>query len=660
MLLIVITAKCFGELTVPQGVRLTVRPFFSKINELAPVLLRDDEGLFPVRPELFHGAHVRIGFNALPEGRHVNFAALDQVSQVLDTVMRRGDGAIRESIAEGQQAAGAVVFHVDGVPGEAVDFFVLVRLKAGVPFVVVHHLQEFVGAVFAFVGEVVHLNIANVFFLLFVQVVLAALAAEVELFGFGAVLQFCLVDVDGVFDHPLARVQYVCEAKLRLVRGDDVQGAQQFFAPVGVFPVHVFAEVLELVVEGHLGDCVPQGLCPFGGFFVVGVGFYFCFDLRQFRCHVGVDVETLRVHRLHGVAAFLVDLAALLFQGLVVFEVVQGLLLLFGGEAVPVLFLGDAVLLVLIGGGLLRQAKRAGAAVLSGSEGVQGDSAVLLFTQRVVAVQPRSGLADADGLGQAVQAHLLVQIVQAHLLLLEGITSFLLIQVHVDVIAAFLPPGRVQARVVPHEFLAVLALVARATHRRIVHLLASSVHVHEVAVHAGLTLQFVLEGDVGVRSLDHPVLLIVEVGDFLIGHVVEEGAVKEHARVGEGFVRGCITERVAHVAGEVFGHALAAPLVGVDGEVLVPGGFAGNTGGAALHEFGGEVLAVDGDAVCLFEPLVGVAGAGVAFGVVLLLVGLVTGFGFGATCHGGGPFSRDALGGCGALGAWASVLLIPE
>ena len=183
---------------------------------------------------------------------------------------------------------------------------------------------------------------------------------------------------------------------------------------------------------------------------------------------------------------------------------------------------------------------------------------------------------------------------------------------------------------------------------------------HEVAVHAGFTFQLVLEGDVGIRSLDHPVLLIVEVGDFFVGHVVEEGAVEEHARVGEGFVGGCITERVAHVAGKVFGHALAAPLVGVDGQVLVPGGFAGDAGGAALHEFGGEVLAVDDDAVCLFESLVGVAGAGVAFGVVLLLVGLVTGFGFRAACHGGGPFSRDALGGCGALGAWASVLLITE
>ena len=183
---------------------------------------------------------------------------------------------------------------------------------------------------------------------------------------------------------------------------------------------------------------------------------------------------------------------------------------------------------------------------------------------------------------------------------------------------------------------------------------------HEVAVHARLALQFVLEGDVGIQVLDDPVLLVVEVGDFLIGHVVEEGAVEEHARVGEGFVRGRITERVAHVAGEVFGHALAAPLVGVDGQVFVPGGFAGDAGGAALHEFGGEILALDDDAVCLFELLVGVAGAGVAFGVVLLLVGLVTGFGFGATCHGGGPFSRDALGGCGSLGAWASVLLITE
>jgi hypothetical protein len=51
----------------------------------------------------------------------------------------------------------------------------------------------------------------------------------------------------------------------------------------------------------------------------------------------------------------------------------------------------------------------------------------------------------------------------------------------------------------------------------------------------------------------------------------------------------------------VLGHALTAPLERMDAQVLLPGGFTGNTGGTGVHEFGGEVLAVGGDAVFLFE-----------------------------------------------------------
>lgn len=156
-------------------------------------------------------------------------------------------------------------------------------------------------------------------------------------------------------------------------------------------------------------------------------------------------------------------------------------------------------------------------------------------------------------------------------------------------------------------------------------------------------------------------LLVVEVGDFLIGHVVEEGAVEEHAGVDEETTNLLALKFVViHHGGKVLGHAVTAPFAGVDGQVLLPGGFTGDAGSTTLHELGGEVFAFDGDAVGLFELFVGVLGAGVAFGVVLLLVGLVAGFGFGAACHGDDPFSRGALGGCGALGAGASVLLIPE
>ena len=115
-------------------------------------------------------------------------------------------------------------------------------------------------------------------------------------------------------------------------------------------------------------------------------------------------------------------------------------------------------------------------------------------------------------------------------------------------------------------------------------------------------------------------LLVVEVLDFLIGHIVEEGAVKEHTRVDKETPRCFVPESIMHRAGKVLGHALAAPLERMDAQVLLPGGFTGDAGGTGMHQLSGEVLTLDGDAVILLQSFISVASAGVSVGVVLLLV----------------------------------------
>ena len=246
----------------------------------------------------------------------------------------------------------------------------------------------------------------------------------------------------------------------------------------------------------------------------------------------------------------------------------------------------------------------------------------------MVAIQPRTGLTDADRLGQSVQAQLLIQAVEGRAQRIEVCAGRGLIQVRVDEVAALLPAGSLQAGVTPYQFLTICTLVVRAAHRRVVQLLTAPVQVHQIAVAAGLILQLSIQHNVipGRGILHHPVLLIVEVGDFLIGHALKQGGVKEHARVGEITPRCHIPERVRDVTRKISGDSLTAPLQRVGGQILHPRALTGDARGTGSHQLSRQVLTLDGHTVLLLQCLVAEAAAQQAVTLVLLLVGLLSGF----------------------------------
>ena len=77
---------------------------------------------------------------------------------------------------------------------------------------------------------------------------------------------------------------------------------------------------------------------------------------------------------------------------------------------------------------------------------------------------------------------------------------------------------------------------------------------------------------------------------------------------------------------KVSGDSLTVPLQRVGRQILHPRGFTGDAGGTGAHQLSREILTLDGDAVLLLQRLVAEAAAQQSVTLVLLLVGLLSGF----------------------------------